>query len=133
MRERGGEIARQRLAVAADDRQCNRLAALRFRFAGQCAGQFRQRQAMAVAELAAQRLQITCESRDVGSAEQAQLMRPALRAGGAITGWVLFEHNVEIGAAKAKRGRAAATRMLRIGQTWARLARKSGGGGKRGA
>src|SRR3546814_6420400 len=82
MRERGGEIARQRLAVAADDRQCNRLAALRFRFAGQCAGQFRQRQAMAVAELAAQRLQITCESRDVGSAEQAQLMRPALRAGG---------------------------------------------------
>src|SRR3546814_13634226 len=75
---------------------------------------------MAVAELAAQRLQITCESRDVGSAEQAQLMRPALRAGGAITGWVLFEHHVEIGAAKAKRGRAAATRMLRMRQPLAR-------------
>src|SRR3546814_7849640 len=48
-------------------------------------------------------------------------MRPALRAGGAITGRVLFEHNVEIGAAKAKRRRAAATRMLRMRQPWARL------------
>src|SRR3546814_12699593 len=114
MRERGVEIARQRLAVAADDRQRNRLAALRFRFAGQCAGQFRQRQAMAVAELAAQRLQITCESRDVGSAAQAQLMRPERGAGGAITGWVLFEPTVGIGARKAQRGPAAATAVARI-------------------
>ena len=122
------DIGQQAGEILGDDGQRYRVAhsaaAAALGLARQAVGEVTQLEVGALAQGRGHAAEVGAQRRFVLGLEQEQFQRPARRAGrggGGEVAAVLFQHGMEIGAAEAEGGDAAAARVVRVGQPRTRV------------